>query len=186
MRRYRPAQRALEAARKRCARLKDTTFTLRVALLEARVRSIRGQVKGTRLLADWIQRRSPGHRYADDALFLHAEVLQRRGDTKGAHAAYERLIRQFPDADFGPTARWRLALAALLAGEKSAVRTHLDQILKDSSARPAERHRAQYWRARLALDAKDEAAAKAGFERLVLDPNFYGWLALDRLATQKP
>lgn len=186
LRQYRPAQRVLEAARKHCTKTKAEDFALRIALLEAQVRGIRGQVRGTEVLAEWIQKQSPGHAYADDALLMHAEVKQRRGDEAGARAAYGRLITLFPDGDFAPTARWRLALADLVAGRKVEAEAQLAQILSAPTARPSEHFRARYWRARLALDAGRLDAAQADFEALVLNPNFYGWMALDRLAGPKP
>ncbi len=185
MRRYRPAQRTLEAARKLCTRAGKKKFALRIALLETRVRSIRGQVRGTRLLADWIQRQSPGHRYADDALLMHAQVLQRKGKEAAALAAYRRLVETFPNGDYVPTARWRLAFVDIQAGRMSKAAAHLDSILA-MKARPMEHARARYWRAKLLLQSGKTADARDLFERLVLDPSFYGWMALDRLQKTHP
>lgn len=185
MRSYRPAQRTLEAARKICIRAGNKKVALRAALLETRVRSIRGQVRGTRLLADWIQRQSPGHRYADDALLMHAQVLQRKGKDAEALKAYRRLVETFPEGDYVPMARWRLAFVDIQAGRRAQAAAHLDVILS-TKARPMEHARARYWRAKLLLQSGKTEEAHAQYEALVLNPSFYGWMALDRLQKSHP
>lgn len=186
LRNYPAALTALEAARKTCTQAKDMDTALRVALLEVQVRGIRGQARGVKLVADWIRRVAPEHSYADDALLVEAEVLARKAGPDAARAAYGALLKAFPDGDQASTAAWRLALDALLGPEPEAARPYLTQLLKTQVPRPVEHARARYWLAQLDLAAGKEAEAKAGFEAIVLEPSFYGWLALDRLRAPAP
>ncbi|MCB9651768.1 MAG: lytic transglycosylase domain-containing protein [Deltaproteobacteria bacterium] len=186
LRRYRPALKALEAARLTCQKTKALDTGLRVALLEVQVRGILGQARGVKLVADWIRRTAPDHSYADDALFVAAEVLARKEGAAAGRAAYQALLKDFPKGDQASTAAWRLALEALMGAKPEEARPYLEQILAGPVPRPVEHARARYWLAQLDLAAGKEAEAKAGFEAIVLQPSFYGWLALDRLREARP
>lgn len=184
LRSYRPAQAALSRARKLCKAAGEIDFALRAALLETRVRNIRGQVKGTLRLAQWIEEAAPEHSYVDDAWWMHAATLERRGKDAEAKAVLQKIAER-SDADHAPEAAWRLAFAAIRAGDGEGARPYLDAIL-DNPGRPMARARALYWRAELARRAGDREAARKDFEALVLEPSFYGWMALDRLAAHEP
>lgn len=185
LRHYPAAQRALVRARLFCAAAGEVDIALRSALLDAQVRSIRGQAQGTAYLAKWIEKTAPGHAFVDDAWWLHATTLEHQGQVEAARVVFRRLADDYPNTDHAPDAAWRLAFAAIRTGDANAARPYLDQILSRPT-RPMAAARARYWRAELARRAKDRSAAHADFEALVLEPSFYGWMALDRLAKVEP
>lgn len=185
LRRYRPAQRALEAARRRCDPKTQQKYAMRIALLETRVRAIRGQVRGTRVLAEWMRKVAPEHSYVDDAFTMHIDVLERKGRTKAAREAYRELITRYPQGDQVPRAAWRLAFERIREEDWAAVLTYVDQIL-GTEARPMDHARARYWRAQALLRTGRRAEAKAQLDALMASPSFYAWMALDRLEGSEP
>lgn len=177
LRRYRPAIATLAIARKVCHEAKSENFARRSALLEIRVRGIRGELKGTTRVAKWLEAQYPGHSYVDDAWFVVAEVHGRRGKPGEAKAIYER-ITKMKGADHATLAAWRLAFDDIKAGKNEAAAKRLAWIAEQDVPRDVEHARAHYWRSRLTDGAIPDALAKR--------PSFYTWLALDRLRKRDP
>lgn len=181
MRRYRPALRHLERARAACVAEGEADHALRSALLECRVRSIRGEVRHTRKLARWIEKRAPRHAFVDDAWFYAAEVTARKEGMRKARPLFARVVERYPRSDHAPTAAWRLAFDRLQSRKDARTARLLDRIQVHPRVRPIARDRARYWRARINAAAEPRALAE-----LVWPPSFYGWLALDRLRRVYP
>ena len=158
---------------------------LKAALLEAQVRGIRGEVNGTRVVAEWLAKVHPQHSYVDDALFVWAEALEKKKQPDEAAKVYARIVEQHAAGDHAATAAWRLAFQAIRAGDAEGARGRLETILAGPAPRPEEHARARYWLAKL-LPEKDEAAARRRYEELLEAPSFYAWLALDRLRRERP
>lgn len=181
MRRYTPALSHLTQAKRICLKEKNRDLALRSALLESRVRAIRGDASRTKALAQWIEKRAPGHTFVDDAWFRAAEVTARKRSDAAARPLFVRVVERYPDSDHAPAAAWRLALDHLLAGQKAKAVPFLEGVKNHRQARPMDRARARYWTAR--LDRKTEVDALAP---MVWPPSFYGWLALDELRRRHP
>jgi soluble lytic murein transglycosylase len=182
LRKYNRAIEVLVEARARCEKKAQADFAQRSALLEAQVRAIRGQVKGTAPIADWFVKNHKDSSFTDDALLLHAKLLEELGQTKPAEKAYQRMIDELPDGDETPEAAWQLANLAIEAKKSARAQELLGWILKKEKLRPIDRARARYWQARLLEDAKKKDEAVALYRELVREPSFYAWLALDGLA----
>jgi soluble lytic murein transglycosylase len=184
LRKYDGAIDALVETRARCEKKGEVDLAQRAALLEAQVRAIRG--KGTGPIADWFVKNYKEHSYADDALLLHAKLLEQVGQTKAAEKAYQRMIDELPNGDETPEAAWQLANLAIEAKKNARAQELLGWILKKEKLRPIDRARARYWQARLLEEGKKREEAEALYRELVREPSFYGWLALDGLERRNP
>jgi soluble lytic murein transglycosylase len=186
LRRYQGAIETLASARALCEKKKEIDLAQRAALLEAQVRSIRGQSKGTKQIADWFVSRHKDHSYADDALLLHAKLLETQGRAKEAAKVYQRMLDEIPSGDETPEAVWHLALQAIEADKQARADELLSWILARPKLRSIDRARARYWKARLLEDASAKAEAAALYRDVVREPSFYAWLALDGIAARDP
>ncbi len=126
------------------------------------------------------------HSFADDALLLHAKVLEQVGRAKEAAKVYQRLVDEIPDGDETPEAAWHLALDALESNDTARADQLLSWILARPKLRPIDRARARYWRARLLEGQKKTQEAAALYREVVLEPSFYTWVTLDGLARRDP
>jgi soluble lytic murein transglycosylase len=189
LRRYAESIRALRSARQACAPKtgKPRSLWFRSALLEAQVQGIRRNVAGVARMAEDIAGADPSHSYVDDALFHHADTLDRRGRFEEAEAVYRRIVERHGDGDQVALAAWRLALRRIQAGDFAAARPWLERLRDAAGPTDRDRARARYWLAR-GLEPEDRAAALAGYRQAMREPalSFYGWLALDRMAQLDP
>lgn len=183
-RRYSAAISALSKARVLCAKAKQENLALRSALLEIRVRSIRGQLKAAKRPTDWITKTYPEHSFADDALLMYARALQSAKREKEAQAVFQRMLKEYPEGDQAALAAWRLAHQAIETKRPKKAIELLEKILT-LKARTIDYARARYWLARLYEKSAPEKMEKA-YEDAVLRPSFYAWVALARLRTKSP
>lgn len=186
LRRYTGAIAALQKARRICLAAKDETYALKASLLLSHVRGIKRQVAGTREIAEFFLKKHPDHRYADDAMLVHAHVLERRGLHAAARKVYRRIVEELPDGDETPSAAWRLAFQAIENRKLSRAEELLRWILKREVNRPVDHARARYWLARVLEERGEADEARTVFERLVREPSFYGWLGLSHLSRTDP
>ena len=182
-RRYRDAKTISAKARKACDGL-DAEIAQRAALTEVQVHAILGDVRRTKRVVKWMLKKHSRHRFTDDARFLLAEVLERRGQRTAARRAYAA-VASTKDADHAGLAEWRLAWRAILADKYTLARPRLERLVGQRSLRPEDRERAHYWLARIS-ERKRPNGARDGYVELAKHPSFYGWLALDRLRTFRP
>jgi soluble lytic murein transglycosylase len=133
-----------------------------------------------------LERKYASHRLADDARFKSALLARDKGDEATFRERMRALPTDYPDGDMKGEALFRVALSALVLGERELaaevldlhVRTVRDELHWSTGGR------ARYFRARVyELDGKTELAA-AGYEALIKDvpPMFYSALAYSRLA----
>jgi soluble lytic murein transglycosylase len=177
LRRYKDAIDALERARKLCVKGKRL---LETTLLLAQVRAIRGEVQGTKKIAEWFLAEHREHTFTDDAMLLYANVLEQRGRGLEAKKTYQRMVDEIASGDETPAAAWQLAFMAIEAADHARAEELLRWILA-RDGRPIDHARARYWLARM-LDARRAPEADAAYERVVLEPSFYAWLAVGHLA----
>ncbi len=131
----------------------------------------------------------PKHSFADDALYLAADMALKEPDGKPqAKALLEKLLADYPGGDFAPEALFRLFWIARSDGNARAGLPYLAALelagstaeSSDGRLRPAEPSlRARYWEAATLED-------RAGFRMLAQDEprSYYGELA--RTALTEP
>ena len=182
-RKYREAKDQLHHARHVCQKV-DADFALRAALIEAQVEAILGSFGGVREVVQWMTKNHPQHRFTDDANFLLADVLDRKGRTKAARNEYTR-VAAIKGADHANLAEWRLAWADLEANDNKDARIRLIRILRRTESEPDQQRRATYWLGRIEEPLRPTRSVER-YEALAARPSFYGWLALDRLRRFRP
>jgi soluble lytic murein transglycosylase len=185
LRQYASAIKTLVEAKERCIKDEETEMSLRAALLEVQVRSIRGQAQAAKKVAEWIAKAHPESTLGDDALLHVANLFHDSGNAAAAKKLYLKIIDEIPNNDQGAEASWRLAYAAIKANDFNEASKRLSAVLERPDTPAIERARARYWLATITLP-KDEAKARVLFNELVMQPSFYAWLALDRLELSKP
>ena len=185
-RRYDEAVSTLRQARKTCVGKDPSSvdFLLRSTLLLTQVHAILGDLDELKSLVRWMGKHHRKHRFTDDARFLYAEALDRKGRWRQAKKQYD-LVAETPGADHAITAAWRVAWRAIRDGRTRDAAKRLGRILRKPADRPEEHLRAEYWLARLD-EKRAPARATDRYLRLTRRPSFYGWLALDRLRTFRP
>jgi soluble lytic murein transglycosylase len=137
-----------------------------------------------------LAREFPDHPYADDALYLAAELLAASGDVAGALDRLEAVAARYPHGDFAGEALFKTfwlhhRLDDDLTGLVSLARVE-EQFAGAEDTYDVER--ARYWRARV-LDAHGEpATARALWEALGREhpATYYGLLARTRIAERDP
>lgn len=134
-----------------------------------------------------LAREYPEHRFADDALFLAAELDLRGGRPEEALERLELVATRHPGSTFAPEALFQLAWQHRTAGRHEAALAALDRLEALPGVGREQRLRARYWRARL-LAQKDDGAAAAAFAALAAeDPaGWYGLLARRRIPGDAP
>ena len=182
-RKYREASKFLKRARRACDK-KENQLAIRTALLEAQVEAIRGRLGAVQEVVKWMNKKHPTHRFTDDAEFLLAEVMERKGRKSSARRQYAKVAKR-KSADHAPIAEWRLAWADLRVDRKTRARPRLKRLIEHRHARREDRDRARYWLARTDERRRGDRAVKA-YSELALHPSFYGWMALERLRTIRP
>jgi soluble lytic murein transglycosylase len=132
----------------------------------------------------------PLHPYADDALYLAAELRAAGGDVAGALKDLESVADRYPDGDFAGEALFKTFWLHHRLDDDQAGLASLDRIEErfGHAVDPYDVERARYWRARV-LDAQgDRASAIALWTALATQhpAAYYGLLARTRLAERSP
>ena len=94
---------------------------------------------------------SGGRGLADDVLWWQANVLFAQGHPDKADETLMRLLREFPDGDMVPRARFTAAFEQARYGNVHIARKRLRHIRSDKRISPQERDKAAYWQGRLLL-----------------------------------
>ncbi len=132
----------------------------------------------------------PQHPYADDALYLAAELRAAAGDLAGALAGLEAVATRYPEGDFVGEALFKTFWLHHRLDDDRAGLLALDRI-EELFARAKDSYdvdRARYWRARV-LDAQgDRRGAVTVWTALAGEHpgTYYGLLARTRLAEREP
>ncbi|MEM7494774.1 MAG: transglycosylase SLT domain-containing protein [Myxococcota bacterium] len=127
--------------------------------------------------------KDPGGRgLADDVLWWQANVLFAQGRPNQADATLMRLLREFPDGDMVPRARFTAALEQARHGNVHTARQRLRAIHLNKRIARAERDKAVYWHGRLLLHPRvDSLAPNANSHE-----RQYGAKILRQLSEQRP
>jgi soluble lytic murein transglycosylase len=130
-----------------------------------------------------------GQRYAQDAAYLAAQILLRRGNLPAALGRLESISRQAPAGEYGAQALFQQALIRRELGQKPQAAADLARLLALPALPPEQAQRARYWRARLGEEL-DEPGAQAAMALVATEhpASYYGLLARSRLGpgTQAP
>lgn len=120
-----------------------------------------------------VERRTPKHRFADDARFRAAFVYKDKGDDAKFVESLTSLPDAYPDGDMKTEALFRLALRSMAAGDDAAALPLLDRTVSLYRAAPlsaqhqwATAGRADYFRARLA-EKTDRADAIKRYTEII-------------------
>lgn len=126
----------LEKALDQDSSLKDARFHLARAYLE------RGEPTRARELLAPVVEAEPTYGYGDAAM-VHARAVEESGAPQDAIAAYERLLRYYPNH---PEASFRYAMLLAKQGETERARTVLKEMLAAAERAPAfQRRRQRAW-----------------------------------------
>ena len=119
---------------------------------------------------------------ASSALFLLADLASDDRADPRARELYRKIVARYPSSRFAPTAAFRAAMIALVAGDAPAAAAEFDELTARYS-RSDEAAAAVYWAGRAWQVAADSAAANERWERLAAgDPgSYYTGLADRRL-----
>lgn len=184
LREYRAALAALPAAVSACRRAKNEARAQASSLLEVQVRAIRGDIGGSQRVVKAMIAADASHRFADDALLVLAQLLERSGRAEDARQTYRRILDHYADGDQAGEAAWWLAFEAFRRGAITDAKDALARAERAQVADPMDRARVLYWKARLA----DSSEACAAFQRAALDVGltFYSWLSHAHLVRSDP
>jgi soluble lytic murein transglycosylase len=119
---------------------------------------------------------------APSALFLLGDLASDDRADARARALYRRIVARYPSSRFAPTAAFRAAVIALLAGDARTAATELDELARRYPGSD-EVAAAVYWAGRAWLAAGDSATARGRWEHLAAgEPgSYYTGLADRRL-----
>jgi soluble lytic murein transglycosylase len=119
---------------------------------------------------------------ASSALFLLGDLASDDRADARARGYYRQVVARYPSSRFAPTAAFRAATIALLAGDAGAAAVEFDS-LAQRYPRSDEAGAATYWAGRAWYAADDTATARARWELLATgDPgSYYTGLAFRRL-----
>jgi soluble lytic murein transglycosylase len=132
----------------------------------------------------------PAHSYADDALFLAADLYVKTGRPEQASQRLKELVRLYPQGDFLGEALFK---DFWISRREKAPDGGLP-LLEELEKRFAEAEdsydmeRARYWRARTLQERGEPQAAAELFERVALEhpASYYGLMARMQLAELEP
>ncbi len=139
---------------------------------------------------DMLAQQFPQHPYADDALYLAADLRAAGGDIAGALAGLEAVARRYPDGDFAGEALFKTFWLHHRLEDDQAALAALDRI-EDLFAQAPDSYdveRARYWRGRV-LDSQGDRASATGVWTALARAHpttYYGLLARTRLAERDP
>jgi soluble lytic murein transglycosylase len=103
----------------------------------------------------------PEHPFADDSLFLAAELDTRAGRSAQALERLEVVASRYAAGNFAPEALFLLAWQRRGAGEGKLAIEALDRLARLAGLGREQRLRARYWRARTLADGNDATAPVA-------------------------
>lgn len=137
-----------------------------------------------------LAREYPEHSYADDALFFAADIYARTGDTASAHQRLTELADRYPRGDYFAEALFK-SFWLLRSDKRLAEATQVLERIERSFANHRDTYeveRAQYWRARMLLDAGKQQEAAVLFERIATEHpvTYYGLISRSRLDELEP
>ncbi|HMK73440.1 MAG TPA: transglycosylase SLT domain-containing protein, partial [Myxococcaceae bacterium] len=137
-----------------------------------------------------LAREFPAHPYADDALYLAADLRAQSGDVAGALERLEAVASRYPRGDFAGEALFKIFWLRHRADADSGGLEALARIEERFADAPEtyDVERSRYWRARV-LDGRGEtAAALSLWEALAREhpATYYGLLARIRIAERTP
>ena len=144
-----------------------------------------GEPKGAVVTADLLAKRFPDHPYADDALFLGAQMVKHT-DPVGATERLAAISERYSDSNAAPEAAFQLFLTYRHQQQPERALEALEGVLNRVSAGEL-RQRARYWRART-LESTRRLEAELELERLGEEHagTFHGLLARSRLTELNP
>jgi soluble lytic murein transglycosylase len=132
----------------------------------------------------------PEHPYADDALYLAAELRASSGDVAGALADLEAVATLYPQGDYVGEALFKTFWLHHRLDDDQAGLLSLDRIEEHfaDAKDPYDVERARYWRARVLDGQGKRAEALALWTSLAREhpATYYGLLSRTRLAERAP
>jgi soluble lytic murein transglycosylase len=132
----------------------------------------------------------PQHPYADDALYLAAELRAVSGDISGALLDLEAVSTRYPQGDYAGEALFKTFWLHHRLDDDEAGLASLDRVEERfaHAADPFDVERARYWRGRVLDSQGNRAGAMALWTALAADhpATYYGLLARTRLAERQP
>jgi soluble lytic murein transglycosylase len=132
----------------------------------------------------------PEHPYADDALYLAADLRAASGDVSGALLDLEAVATQYPDGDYVGEALFKTFWLHHRLDDDQAGLLSLDRIEERFALAkdPYDVERARYWRARVLDGQSKRPEAMALWTALAREhpATYYGLLARTRLAERAP
>jgi soluble lytic murein transglycosylase len=133
-----------------------------------------GQMKaGTTALHRVLRRYVRDTATASSSLFLLGDLASDDRSDDSARTYYRRLVVRYPTSHFAPSAAFRAAMIALLAGDARRAAGEFDELAKRYPA-SEESGAATFWAGRAWLAAGDSASAGGRWERLAAgDPGLY-------------
>lgn len=131
---------------------------------------------------DALARDYPSHPFADDALFIAAQLDLRAGRSSAALQRLETVASRYADGNVAPEALFQLAWQYRARGDRKAALAAVDQLERLAGLDREQRLRGGYWRARMLADAGD-SSAPARFAGLAAQypTSWYGLLARGRI-----
>ena len=142
------------------------------------------------LTYETLAREFPAHPYADDAIYLAADLRATGGDLSGALERLEAVASRYPSGDFAGEALFKIFWLRHRADDDPAALAALERI-EERFATAAESYdleRARYWRARV-LDAHGDGATALSVWRALAEEHpatYYGLLARMRIVERTP
>ncbi len=137
-----------------------------------------------------LAREYPQHPYADDALYLAAELRAVSGDVSGALLDLEAVFTRYPQGDYAGEALFKTFWLHHRLDDDEVGLTALDKVEERfaRAADPYDVERARYWRARVLDTQGKRAGAVVLWTALAADhpATYYGLLARTRLAEREP
>jgi soluble lytic murein transglycosylase len=132
-----------------------------------------------------LAREYSGHPFADDALFLAAELYARTDQTRAALELFEQVATRYPIGNFAAEALFREGWLHRRRGELEQAARAFERLERSPTADHEDQLRARYWRARV-LDGSRDGDSSQRYRRLASeDPTtWYGLLARSRLAPE--
>lgn len=173
-----------------CARAKNSDLEVKSLYNGARGLLKRGKPGLALARFAELEKRHPGHSYADDARLRSAEVLQDQDKPEEASRLLASIPGSYPGGDMVREALWRLSRQAYFAGKLKEALLHLDRIINElGRAEIYYAHgRALYWKARVLGRLKKRAKARALWERCIREYplSYYALLSLNQLRRNHP
>jgi soluble lytic murein transglycosylase len=152
----------------------------------ANVNLLAGVPKKALAYATRLETEFPRGALADDAALFAARATGALGDKKGEEARLLALGERYPEGDVAEDALWKLAWDAYDGGDFAAAERYLDRAIETIPHVPTYygAGRSLYWKARLRARAKDGAAARPLYERVLREYplSYYAALAYARMA----